>query len=361
MFSIESILSDVLPRFGIRPDGWSAVSLSSGLIHGTWKISALDSPESFIVQQVNTTVFRDPEAISKNISAVREHVAKVDETFLIVSPLATTDEMFTAAHGGHVYRVFPFVKDSIVLQVVDSVTAARAAAAAFGKLTRLLSGFDSSILHCSIEGFHDLLLRQQQFERALENGDPTRLEESQELISYLRAQRYIVDSYVDMLYDPQFRKRVMHHDCKISNVLFSAVEHNTALCVIDLDTLMPGYIISDIGDMIRTYCCTVSEEEPDFEKVLFRDDIFNAISEGYLSEMGDQLSEGEKETFIYAGKAMIYMQAIRFLTDHLMMDEYYGAKYSGHNFVRAGNQAALLKQLIKREPFLRENKISEVL
>ena len=106
-----------------------------------------------------------------------------------------------------------------------------------------------------------------------------------------------------------------------------------------------GYFISDIGDMMRTYLCPVSEEEKDFAKIIIRKEFYDAIESGYLSEMGVELNEFEKQYFHYAGEFIIYMQAIRFLTDHLNNDVYYGSKYEGHNFVRAGNQLTLLQRL----------------
>jgi hypothetical protein len=113
---------------------------------------------------------------------------------------------------------------------------------------------------------------------------------------------------------------------------------------------MPGYFISDMGDMIRTYVCPVSEEEQDLSKIMIRKDIYNAIIEGYCSEMGEELSIDEKKYFHFAGQFMIYMQALRFLTDHLNNDIYYGSKYEGHNFIRAGNQVSLLQQLLDFNP-----------
>ena len=126
-------------------------------------------------------------------------------------------------------------------------------------------------------------------------------------------------------------------------------EEDKGLCVIDLDTVMPGHFISDAGDMIRTYLSPVSEEEKDFSKIEIRENYFVSIFKGYMSEMSEELTVGEKNHFIYAGKFMIYMQAIRFLTDHLNNDIYYGAKYENQNFVRAGNQSTLLKRLIENE------------
>jgi len=115
------------------------------------------------------------------------------------------------------------------------------------------------------------------------------------------------------------------------------------LCVIDLDTVMPGYFISDVGDMMRTYLSAASEEETDLSKVIVRKDFFDAIRQGYMEEMDSVLSEAEKEYFNYSGEFIIYMQAIRFLTDFLQKDIYYGAKYPDHNINRAKNQIALLK------------------
>ncbi|MEZ5027700.1 MAG: hypothetical protein R2765_02815 [Ferruginibacter sp.] len=126
-------------------------------------------------------------------------------------------------------------------------------------------------------------------------------------------------------------------------------EAGKGLCVIDLDTVMPGYFISDVGDMMRTYLSPVSEEEKDFRKINIRDDFYEAIVKGYYRQMKDELTQTEKKYFFYSGTFMIYMQAIRFLTDYLNNDIYYGAKYPGHNLVRAGNQAVLLQRLLEKE------------
>jgi Ser/Thr protein kinase RdoA (MazF antagonist) len=144
-----------------------------------------------------------------------------------------------------------------------------------------------------------------------------------------------------------FLQRVTHHDTKISNVLFD--KEQRGICVIDLDTLMPGYFISDVGDMMRTYLSVAGEEEKDFSLISVREDYFLAIVDGYSSEMRNDLTEEERKWFVFAGKFMIYMQAIRFLADHLNDDIYYGAKYEGHNFIRANNQLCLLDRLEEKE------------
>jgi thiamine kinase-like enzyme len=160
----------------------------------------------------------------------------------------------------------------------------------------------------------------------------------------------IVKEYQCIIHDSAFKLRVTHHDTKISNVLFDKKEE--AICVIDLDTVMPGYFISDVGDMVRTYVSPVSEEEKDFDLITVRKDFYRAIVEGYAKEMKDELTEMETRHFFYAGQFMIYMQALRFLTDHLNNDVYYGAKYEGQNFVRANNQFILFQRLTEKEDSL---------
>ena len=150
-----------------------------------------------------------------------------------------------------------------------------------------------------------------------------------------------------------FKKRVTHHDTKISNVLFDA--QDKGLCVIDLDTVMPGYFISDAGDMMRTYLSPAGEEETDYSKIDVRENYFDAIVQGYLSEMKDELSAEEKKYFVYAGKFMIYMQALRFITDYLNNDIYYGASYELHNLNRATNQLTLLNILTSKEEALNKH------
>ena len=243
--------------------------------------------------------------------------------------------------GGDYYRMFPFIVNSHTVDVVEEPQQAYEAAMQFGRFTKLLSALDASVLKITLPDFHNLTLRYRQFEKALEAANAERIMQSKDLIAIIKQNKRIADEYE--ICKTKLKIRCTHHDTKISNVLFDELHHG--LCVIDLDTVMPGYFISDVGDMMRTYLCPVSEEESDFSKIIVRKEFYKAIESGYLSEMGEELSAFEKQYFHYAGEFMIYMQAIRFLTDHLNGDVYYGAKYEGHNFVRAGNQITLLQRL----------------
>lgn len=345
------MLQKVFTAFGLTENTGKAVPFGSGLINHTWKIT--NGSKAFILQRINNQVFKNPGAIAYNIAITASYLQQLYPGYLFVMPVKSVykeDIFFDEAHG--YFRLSPFIENSHTIDVVTEPGQAFEAARQFGKFTKLLAGFDVSKLKITLPDFHNLSLRYQQFEDALLNGNATRIKQSQELINAMVASKYIVDVYEKIKPDPAFKLRATHHDTKISNVLFD--ENNKGLCVIDLDTLMPGYFISDAGDMLRTYLSPVSEEEEDFKKIAIRDDYFVAIAEGYLGQLKDELSAEEKNHFVYAGKFLIYMQAIRFITDHLNNDIYYGAKYEGQNFVRAGNQLNLLQKLIDKEDSLQE-------
>jgi thiamine kinase-like enzyme len=254
-------------------------------------------------------------------------------------------------NGSSYFRLIPFVRESCTITTVEKPQQAFEAAQKFGEFTKLLSRFPVQKLQMTIPDFHNLSLRYEQFKEALNTGNKLRLKQSTELIRFMEDNKNVVDIYENILHNPSFKLRVTHHDTKISNVLFD--KENKGLCVIDLDTVMPGYFISDVGDMMRTYLSPVNEEEKDFSKIDVREEYFKSIWDGYMGQMKDELNDEEKRHFIYAGKFMIYMQAIRFLTDYLNNDIYYGSKYEGQNFVRAGNQIELFKKLIEKEHILK--------
>lgn len=336
----------ILPVFGLEEESLRVEAFGSGLINNTWKVIAPGS--EYILQRVNHAVFKEPENIANNISLIGEFLRKNHPAYTFVSPVANSngDEMIYLKGEGY-FRLFPFVAGSHSKDVVETPEQAYEAATQFGRFTRLLNGIDIKKLKLTIPFFHDLTLRYQQFLTALEKGNRERIRESGVLIRSLVAHAGIVTEYGNIIANPEFKLRVTHHDTKISNVLFD--KGGNGICVIDLDTVMPGYFISDVGDMMRTYLSPVSEEEKELEKIEVRDEFYKAIVKGYYNEMKEELTETEKKCFFYAGTFMIYMQALRFLTDYLNDDIYYGAKYPRHNFMRAENQLALLEQLMKKK------------
>jgi Ser/Thr protein kinase RdoA (MazF antagonist) len=196
---------------------------------------------------------------------IADYLQKHHPGYSFVAPLTSSkgDEMIYLKDEGF-FRLFPFVADSHSKDVVETPEEAFEAAVHFGRFTKLLSAFNSSQLQITIPRFHDLGLRYDQFLQALENGNKQRIRGSQESISVLQSHSDIVTEYKNIQSNPQFKLRVTHHDTKISNVLFDS--NGKGICIIDLDTVMPGYFISDVGDMMRTYLSPVSEEEKDFSK-----------------------------------------------------------------------------------------------
>lgn len=319
--------------------------VGAGLINRTWKISS--GPEAYILQQVNTDVFQQPLHVAENINAIGEHLHTHHPAYLFLQPLRTRSgaAYYINPQGGF-FRLWPFLQ-AHSYTVVSTPQLAFEAAGAFGKFTRLLATFPARRLQPTIPHFHDLALRWQQFTNALQHAQPHRKQSAATAIAQAQSKRSLVHQLNELIASGQFPVRVMHHDTKISNVLFTA--EGKSLCVIDLDTVMPGYFFSDVGDMLRTYVAPVSEEEQDFSKIVLRPDVFSALASGYLSQMQPVLTEAEKQHFVFAGKVMIYMQALRFLTDYLQNDHYYGSRYEGHNLVRAGNQLCLLQQFEEAE------------
>jgi Ser/Thr protein kinase RdoA (MazF antagonist) len=318
--------------------------IGSGLINHTWKVDT--GLACFVLQRINQAVFQRPDWIDENLGLLHSYLQTYQPEYLFTAPIPTVYGQTLWEFGDAYYRVFAFVPNTHTVDTVNTAEQAFEAAKAFGNFTTVLQHFDATQLRMTIPDFHHLSLRYKQFQDACKYGNPVRIQESISLIQELHQYHHLVQQYEAFINHAQSRLRVTHHDTKISNVLFN--DAGKAICVIDLDTVMPGYFISDLGDMYRTYVCPVSEEEKDFSKIVVREDCCVAIEEGYLSAMGQVLSDWERKHIRFSGHFLVYMQALRFLTDHLLYDGYYGAKYPGHNYVRAGNQVHLLRALMKR-------------
>ena len=290
---ISTMILSVLSEFGLNAATSKILPFGNGLINSTWKVDTQNG--SFILQQINKAVFKMPQDIMYNISLVSAWLGKYYPKYLFTTPVCSVTDNTLVLHESEYYRLFPFVQSSHSIDVVSTPAQAYEAATQFGRFTKLLSNFDASQLRITIPDFHNLKIRYQHFLHSLETGNQQRIVASAALITILKQHSNIVDQYVSILSNPDFKIRVTHHDTKISNVLFDS--DDKGICVIDLDTLMPGYFISDVGDMMRTYLCPVSEEEADYNKIKIRKDYYEAIVQGYFNEMQNELTETEKATF----------------------------------------------------------------
>ncbi len=336
----------VLQQYGINPETAKLKIYGTGLINRTWKL--VTPGKEYILQRVNNSIFENPADISGNINLLTAHLKLYFPGYLFVSPLVSNNgnEIIYKKMYGY-FRLFPFIPGTHSKDVAETPQQAYEAAVQFGRFTSVLSHVDVSKLKITIPEFHNLALRYKMFLQSLNLGNKKRVAEADALVKLVVKYQHIVTTYNQISKNPQFRLRVTHHDTKISNVLFDG--ENNGICVIDLDTVMPGYFISDVGDMMRTYLSPVNEDEKNFNKIEVREEFYEAIVLGYFNEMKEQLTEVEKEHFFFAGIFMIYMQAVRFLTDYFNNDIYYGAKYPQHNWVRAANQIILLERLLEKE------------
>jgi len=346
------MFGSILSLYGIDESEYSVKPFGNGLINHTWKI--ISAGKEFLLQRINQDVFKSPVDIMDNCSQLADYFRTNHPDYLFVAPLINFKHRnYVNDEENNYFRLFPFVKNSYTRNSVSKPRQAYEAAKQFGKFTSLLSRFNASKLHITLPDFHNLTLRLNQFKSAIQMGNKQRILDCGKSIDFLIKQAVLAETFEKIKKNPSFVLRVVHHDAKINNVLFD-IGNDEGLCVIDLDTVMPGYYISDVGDMLRTYLSPVSEEESDFSRILIREEYFREIVKGYLGEMQFILSDEEKQYFVYAGKFAIYMQALRFLTDYLNDDIYYSIKYKDQNLIRASNQIELLTRFIEKEDRLTE-------
>ena len=345
--------SEVLKTYGFTKVNTIITLIGMGLINRTYLLSPVSEENKFILQNINTNVFKHPQNIARNLKLIANYLASKYPDYLFIKPISTISGEEMAFTNGKYWRLLPYIPNTISLEVLNEPKQAYEAARQFGKLSRLLADFDATTLQETIPGFHDLSLRVDQFENALKLASTELKTMAKKQIEDATSQKHLLDYFNSFSHRKDFPDRVMHHDTKISNVLLDA-ETFKGVCVIDLDTMMPGKFISDLGDMMRTYLCAFSENETDLSKINIRLPYFEAMIKGYLSEMKSILTETEKELILFSGKYMIYMQALRFLTDFLNGNIYYPINYPAQNLDRAKNQFKLLSELSINEKELQE-------
>jgi Ser/Thr protein kinase RdoA (MazF antagonist) len=337
-----SIPSSVFSAFNLKSDQYSVEPIGSGHIHLTFKLSG--NP-SYILQRVNKNVFTKPEVIAANLKAAADFISEHHPEFLFPTVIKTNDSSeMTYDNNGYPWRLFPYIKNTKTIDQVETSDQAYKAANEFARLTRMLDGVDIHKFKPTIDRFHDLNWRWEQFEEAYKSATADRIKEAALCTQICKDYYWVVEEYKSLIDSGTLKLRIMHNDTKVNNVLFDATSGKT-VCAIDLDTLMPGYFIYDIGDMIRTFVSPVNEEEKDLSKVVFRKDIYEALVSGYMEQMASVLGGDECEHVAFGGLMMTYIMAMRMLTDFLNGDIYYHTTYHGQNLVRASNQFRLLETL----------------
>lgn len=336
-------LSNILVAFGLDANNFSIEQSSNGLINQTFVVTHLNSSKRYILQQLNTAIFKNPIAIVENIKLAAAAILVVEENYPVIkiNPTIKGNDYFVDEDNNY-WRLIDFIENTTTIESITNVEQARQTAYSFGKFTSLLQNANTENFTPSIPDFHTLDLRFEQFKTAYAHADEERKLKAKDCIDYLFSRIEILNTYRQIINGNAIPKRIIHADTKISNILFD-VNSLEPKAVIDWDTIMSGYFISDLGDMIRTMVCEAGENETNLNHIIFRKDYYEAIISGYKDAI--QLTENELNLLSYAGKFMTYMQALRFLTDYLNHDVYYHITFPEHNLNRAKNQSRLLQVL----------------
>jgi hypothetical protein len=358
-------LGDVINHFQVEGRCMGISPFGSGLVHESFETVCKkeDHFKRYLLQKINTYVFHEPLKVMENIDIVLKHVAEKmsqekreeeeDERTLLKLVPTVDHKTYFLDEAGHYWRIYHFIEHTVVFNLVEKAEQAYEAARMFGQFSRYLSDLDPTIIHTTIPRFHSIAWRLEQFDEAIRQDKAGRVGSTAKEIDFVNNHRQLAEPICPLIHQGVIPRRVAHHDTKINNVLMDKVTHR-GLCVIDLDTIMPGTILSDFGDMVRTFTPSVSEEEADLSKLFFRLPIFKALVQGFLSEANRFITPVEKENLVNAGLWITYMQAIRFLTDYLNGDIYYKTTYPGQNLNRAANQITLVSHLMDNRHTMQE-------
>jgi len=326
----------------------SEVSLTPnnlGHINTTLKVEIASDNQVFILQKINHHIFKKPEVIMNSIEIINKHLKSKDYPYDILEIIPNLKGNFLSIDDeGCYWRMTKFIPNTYCITKVENRNQAFEAAKTLSIFYSKILDLDPSLIESSIPGFIDFEKRINDYMKALEEAPEERKNIAKDEINFVEKHINLPDKFVQGQKKGDFPIRVVHADPKISNVLFDEKTHN-GRSVIDFDTLMPATILYDFGDMVRSYTNLREEDDPNPNNVFSRE-YYNAVKEGFLLHTADLLSDKEKENLDYAGQVVVFIQAVRFLTDFLDGDKYYKTKYPTHNLDRTKNQINLLKELL---------------
>ncbi|MDD7986401.1 aminoglycoside phosphotransferase family protein [Lentisphaera marina] len=323
-----------------------------GHINDTFKIDMQNDDGSairFILQRINHLVFKRPDKMMENISRVTEHLrAKENSAFKSPMYLIKSHDggIFHQDPNGNYWRVYNFIEGAATYDIIESTEQAYQGAKAFGLFQLELADLPGGELFETIPDFHNTPQRYKNFEQAVIEGIPQRINSAEDEISQAKKLRKFAPAITDLLNSGAIPARVTHNDTKLNNVMLDDESH-VGVCVIDLDTLMTGSALYDFGDYIRTAGRIGAEDEKDLDKVSFCQEMYEASLKGYLETSGDALNEVEKQNLGVSAIVITYEVGLRFLTDYLMGDTYFKTKHETHNLERARVQFKMAREIKK--------------
>lgn len=335
----------------------SAGRYGSGHIHDTYSVQFDDHgrSEHILLQRMNTGIFRNPVAVLENIERVTTHLRSrlsgvPDADRRVLQLIETRDgKSWHVDCEERYWRAYGFIEAARTFDAVSAANQAFEAAKAFGSFQCMLSDLPGDRLAAVIPGFHDTPKRFAAFEWAMKHDSHGRSKEAREDVEFAESHRSIAGA----LTGSGLPERVTHNDTKLNNVLIDD-KTGEGICVIDLDTVMPGLAAYDFGDMVRTMTCPAAEDERELSRVEMSFPLFEAVLRGYLTGAGDFLCPGERDSLIAGAKVIVFEQGIRFLTDFLSGDTYYKASRPGQNLDRCRTQFKLLESIKQQETAMSE-------
>lgn len=347
---LETQLKHVFNQFDHKFNYRNHSELNSGHINDTFLVKT-DGNVNYILQRINHTIFKNVPGLVNNKVLTSHHLKgkypnlTEDELNIKVLSFVKTKKtgLYYLKQAEGFWNLMIFIDNSITYEVVKDKEIAYEGGKLLGEFLSLTSDFDSSQLIDVIPNFHDMSFRYKQYASSIQSASKNRLNKAQEytqIVTELKEEMHILQELKEA---GEIPVRVTHNDTKISNSLFD--KNNKGICMIDTDTVMPGIIHYDFGDAIRTICNTAAEDEKDLSKVEFNLEYYKAYEKGFLEQSKDSLSAIGLKHLPLAAKTMIFIMALRFLTDYLNNDVYYKTDYLDHNLDRAKNQFKLLESL----------------
>lgn len=308
-------------------------------------------PVRYILQKINTNIFKEPYKLMENIFNVTQYLKNIiqtnggnpeRETLTVVK--TKDNKLLYKDSKGNFWRAYKFIENATCYQTVERPILFYNAAKAFGKFQRLLADFPAQKLFESIPNFHNTVSRYNDFLKAVENNIAKRADSVKEEIEFVKARKNDCSIFLDLIDEGKLPLRVTHNDTKLNNIMMDN-DTDEGICIIDLDTIMPGSILYDFGDSIRFGASSADEDEKDLTKVNMVMDLFEQYTRGYLSEASHTLVPAEIDNLAMSAKILTLECGIRFLTDHLNGDTYFKIHRENHNLDRARTQFKLVSDM----------------
>ena len=349
-------LREISKEFLIFGDYLFSSPLGNGHINDTFMSTYNQAGHrlSYTFQRINTKVFKQPDELMDNIVRVTEHLrskyaGRNDSSRRALTVVPTRDgKNYLKTPDGKCWRCYLYVERVLSYDILETPDQAYKAAKAFAEFQRLLCDLPGPKLHETIVDFHNTPVRMNNFDAALQENIKNRVAEITEEVAFVNKFRPHTSRLVDLAKEGKIPERITHNDTKLNNVMLDDIT-NEGICVIDLDTVMPGLSLYDFGDLIRTSISPAAEDETNLENVYIRKDIFQAAAKGFIEGYQGQLNDVEIENLVFAGILITFENGLRFLTDYLNGDVYFKIHYPEHNLDRARNQFKLVREMLEQK------------